>query len=335
MKRTALILSLLAVTIGVSLAVRSVPEQAEEADSNIASAEAVSASSENTATTAPEQANGDETTSTTTETSPPTTTTTVPRGTGSSTSSPDTTEPAQSLNICDSAILKQILADATDRNGNAKNKFDIILTLNKTDSEPGIPLWVAPYKTDLGNGYGWISGDRKGYAGAYMFLVHLESGKVLARVLFHRVESDTESAYFKVNDSKMDEIQTTSLGYDGTCADGSTKDPLTQAQTPLPQQKYVVDNEPEVRPLVPIFVDGREVEDRSYTNTESPDTEFFRFSDGGLTTKPFTDFNGVGGASHTVYQRQKVIARVNIDGGFFTVGVVYYDILDPSASFTK
>ncbi len=265
-------------------------------------------------------------------TTTPQATTTKPAPTTTVATSPTTTKPpSNSGGTCANAVLNQIISDQTNQKGLAKKKFDIILTLNEEGS-PGVGLWVAPYLTDLGNGYGWISGDRKGYSGAYMFLVNLDTGKVVARVTFHQVPTD--GAYFKVNDSGMEEIQETGLGYDGTCADGSAGDPNDQSQTPSPNQDYVVDNSPEVRPLVPIYVNGSKVEDRSYTNTVTPGTDFFRFSDGGLITKSFTDYNGVGGTPHTVYQRQRVIARVNIDGDFFTAGVVYYDILDPSASFT-
>ncbi|HEY5890957.1 MAG TPA: hypothetical protein VIW94_09690, partial [Acidimicrobiia bacterium] len=74
-------------------------------------------------------------------------------------------------------------------------------------------------------------------------------------------------------------------------------------------------------------------EDRSYTNTVTPGTDFFRFTDLGKITSPFTDYNGVGGTPHTVYSRQRVGGLVDKGDGFKLAVVVYYDWLVPYGSF--
>lgn len=256
----------------------------------------------------------------TTTTTEATTTTTAPTTTTSTTMPPN--EP-------DQCVIDQIAREPFKQSGNGiKTYFNIELSqINPTG--PGTPLWNAPYLVDLDNGFGWISGDRAGYKGAYMFLVHLETKVVYARVEFHRAPGASGDAYFKVNDRYMDEIQTTRLGYDGTCAD-----PVSQGQIPPPSQGYEANNDPEVRPLVPIFVDGVKVEDRSYTDTEKLSGEFI-FDDGGLFTEPFTVVNGFGTHPHTVYERQVVLVKIPVDGEFFVAGVVYYDILNPAASFQE
>lgn len=331
MQRGILALILTAMLISVSVAIDSIPQ----AEGRIIGASGTTLPGSSDSSVTDGRSRGDTNSTRPDTTRPPRSTTTTTIQSTTTQPAPTTTQPAPTTTAPkqlsgDSCGLAQIASEAFTANGSPKKKFDIIMSLLHDDA-PDTPLWTAPYKVDLGTGYGWISGDRKGYSGAYMFLVNLSTGKVVARVLFHQVAND--DAYFKINDSKMEEIQSTGLGYDGTCADGSAQDPASQAQTPTPSQAYVVDNSPDNRPLIPIFVNGSKVEDRSYTNTVTPPADFFRFSNGGLITTPFTDYNGVGGTPHTVYQRQKVIARVNVGGDFFTVGVVYYDILDPSASF--
>lgn len=261
------------------------------------------------------------TTVATTTTAPPTTTTAADGGGGGPISS-------GGADLC---VLNQIAADTTKSSGNGiKTRFDIMVNL-QGDILAGTNLWTAPYKTDLGNGWGWISGDRAGYRGAYMFLTNLETGQVVARVLFRNLNES--ASYIQINDKFMSEIQATGLGYDGTCADGSASDPATQDQVPAITEDYEVDNGPEVRPLIPILVNGVEVEDRSYTNTVTPGIDLFRFTDLGRITDPFTTYNGVGGTPHTVYERQIVGGRVDLGDGFELAVVVYYDILDPSATF--
>jgi hypothetical protein len=247
-------------------------------------------------------------------------TTTTPKP---SNGNPPTTIPVNGSGQC---ILDQIAREPFKNTGDAKTKFDIIVN----DIDTSINLWTAPYKVDLGNGWGWISGDRSGYKGGYMFLVNRGTGQVVARVLFHQVEG---AAYIQINDAFMDEIQTTGIGYDGTCADGSSSDPRSQAQTPNLKEKYDVDSTVEVRPKIPMLVNGVLVEDRSYTNTVTPSIDFFRFTDLGKTTKPFTDYNGVGGTPHTVYQRQRVGGLVDKGDGFKLAVVVYYDWLVPYGTF--
>jgi len=281
---------------------------------------------------------GTTTTSTTTSTTSSTTSTTSPSTTTTTPSTTTTTivPPFQA----DQCVLNTIKIDKFDRSGNPKSKFDIEVSL----TQGGGFLWVAPYLHNLGNGYGWISGDRAGYAGAYMFLVDIEGenkGLVVARVLFHNANPDdldpSTDQYVRINDSKMWEIQQTNLGYGGMCTSGDPNhptDPQRQFQVPSGTTEYgPAGSFDEVRPLIPIIVDGVVVEDRSYTNTVKKQGGFV-FQDGGLTTVPFTDFNGVGGTPHTVYERQivLVVQDLPVDGPTIT-GFVYYDILDPVASF--
>ncbi len=248
------------------------------------------------------------------------TTTTSPRP---NTGPPPTTPVVGSGNCILDQIAREPFKGAT---GDPKTKFNIIIN----DLDAGINLWTAPYKVDLGNGWGWISGDRAGYKGGYMFLVNRGTGQVVARVLFHQVDG---AAYLQVNDSFMDEIHTTGIGYDGTCADGSSSDPNAQAQVPEIKESYNIDDTTEVRPKIPMLVNGTLVEDRSYTNTVTPGIDIFRFTDLGKITTPFTDYNGVGGTPHTVYQRQRVGGLVARGDGFNLAVVVYYDWLVPYGTF--
>ncbi|HEY5891194.1 MAG TPA: hypothetical protein VIW94_10905, partial [Acidimicrobiia bacterium] len=189
----------------------------------------------------------------TTSTAPATSTTARDRSRGSSTTTtapkpntgPPPTTPVSGAGQC---IIDQIAREPFKGTGDAKTKFDIIIN----DIDTATNLWTAPYKVDLGNGYGWISGDRSGYAGAYMFLVNRGTGQVVARVLFHQI--DGAASYLPVNDSFMDEIQTTGIGYDGTCADGSSSDPDSQAQVPGIKESYEIANTAEVRPKIPMLV---------------------------------------------------------------------------------
>jgi len=269
-------------------------------------------------------------TSSTTPTS--TTTTSRDRSRGSSTTTtaprpktgPPPTTPVSGVGQC---IIDQIAREPFKSTGDAKTKFNIIIN----DIDTATNLWTAPYKVDLGNGWGWISGDRAGYAGAYMFLVNRGTGQVVARVFFRQV--DGAASYLQVNDAFMDEIQTTGIGYDGTCADGSSSDPKSQAQVPSIKESYEIANTAEVRPKIPMLVNGTVVEDRSYTNTVTPGTDFFRFTDLGKVTSPFTDYNGVGGTPHTVYSRYRVGGLVDKGDGFKLAVVVYYDWLVPYGSF--
>jgi len=222
----------------------------------------------------------------------------------------------------DECVLAQIEREPVKRSGGAKTAFDIIV--NNLDTH--VVQWIAPYKVNLGNGFGWISGDRAGYKGAYMFLVELATGRVINRVMFQSLGS--ASAYMQINDKYMDEIQTTGIGFDGKCGE-----PPTQGQMPIIEEDYEADGSPEVRPLIPIIFDGVVVEDRSYTNTVTPGTDVFRFSDLGRTTDPFMAVNGFGTGEHVVYSRQAVGGRLLVDGVWVMAVAVYYDNLDPAARF--
>ncbi len=271
-----------------------------------------------TTTTSPPTSTTSTSPSTTTTTAPSTTTTTVPVTT-------TTTMPVTG----DQCVLDQIIRDQTRRNGQPKNDFDII---NGVEGAARYTAWVAPYLTDLGNGYGWISGDRAGYGAAYMFLVNLETGENIARVSFVLLpEARGASGYGFINDARMDEIQTTNLGYAGRCALPGEQ---SQAQMPPPAEEYEPDPGPEVRPVILIAHHGQVVEDRSYTNTDTSGVPggLFKFTDGGHITVPFVDVNGFGTDPHTVYERQTVLAHFDSGDGLVPYEVVYYDILVPTAT---
>lgn len=263
----------------------------------------------------------------TTTTTAPTTTTTEPP----TTTVPPTTVPTPA----DACVATQIVRDGNK----PQQAFKIESTL-KPEGEAGQRLWDAPYLFDLNSKidnsparWGWISGDRAGYKGAYMFLANLDTGRVVARVLFRATSEST--AYMQINDKYMDEIQQTHIGYDGTCTGSNALDPQSQAQIPAITADYNIGANPaEVRPLIPIYVDGQLVEDRSYTGTVTPGTAMIRFVDLGRIDTPFVDFNGVGGTPHTVYARQPVGAAVFFDGEWVLAEAVYYDLLDADASFT-
>ena len=172
----------------------------------------------------------------------------------------------------------QCVLDQIGRESGAK--FDIILN----NASNGKPWWTAKYLTHLadssGNptGWGWISGDRAGYAKAYMFLVNLATGRVAHRVYFAQVPG---AAYAKINDQGMDEIQTTLLGFDGTCGD-----PPTQGQAPNVDQDYTPYAGPDVRPTIILRYEGVQIENRSYTNTVIQTANTIKFQDKGLITTP-------------------------------------------------
>ena len=254
----------------------------------------------------------------TTTTTLPTTTTTLPPGT-------TTTLPPGSADAC---VLDQIIRDQTKRNGTPKIRFNIITTA-RVGNEPATG-WKAPYTTNLDNGYGWISGDRAGYQGAYMFLVNLDTGELYARVGFRRVEE--AASYGKVNDAYMDEIQTTQLSYRGECVFGEE---WSQEQQPRLDQEYNAPTTGDERPVILIRVNGVVVEDRSYAGTTPfGDVENFQFNDGGHITEPFKTYNGFGTDPHLVYERQTVIANFDQGDGMLPFAVVYYDILNPAASLS-
>lgn len=252
----------------------------------------------------------------TTTTEPPATTTTVPF-------------------VADPMVLAQLAREPFKIDGSPKPAFDIILT---NIGAPGPrDLWTAAYKTDLGTGYCWISGDRAGYQKAYMFLVDCEGdlyGRVVGRVSFWTV-TDNQGVYFgKVNDRYMDEIQTTKLGYDGT-----TGNPPDQGQAPGYVPFTTFDDSLEDRPII-LFRDdlGNVIEDRSYTNTSSPSTSVFRFGPDGpvidwvaATGQPRIDNNGYGNAPHPIYYQQTVYARLlrpDLGNHFYRIiGVEYVSFL--------
>lgn len=268
-----------------------------------------------------------------------TTTTSISTSTSTTTTSTTTTTTLPPVEP-DYCVVAQIGAETSKPSGNQiKTRFDIMV------NELGVSnWWIAPYVVDLNtkidnspSNWGWISGDRAGYKAAYMFLVNRDTGRVVARVMFHNLSES--ASYIQINDKFMSEVQATGLGYDGTCADGSASDPATQDQAPPITTEYVITNPDEVRPVIPIYIDGVLVEDRSYTNTvKSGD---FRFIDLGITG-PFTDYNGavdsqknrLFGTPHTVYFRQAVGAISFRDGSWTLGAVVYYDLIDPAASFT-
>lgn len=234
---------------------------------------------------------------------------------------------AAAANQC---ILDQIVRDRTISTGAPKRDFDIIMN----DLDSASLLWEAPYITHLGQRgdlhHGWVSGDRRGYSGAYMFLVEwTESAngtpnwaRVLGRVTF--AKASNEAAYIQINDRYMDEIQTTGIKFNGQC--GGT----SQAEQPDFAGGYDASNDPEVRPVIH-YVDpsGEQLEDRSYTNTVSHPN--LRFSEHERISQPFTQADGVGG-THTVYERVTVLARYDVDGDgkdFLPAVAVYYDSLQP------
>lgn len=229
----------------------------------------------------------------------------------------------------DACVLAQIAREPFKAGGGAKKAFDIIVSaLN-----PNGPLWTAPYKPDLGNGYGWISGDRAGYTAAYMFLVERATGRVAMRTSFWTVKDSAGSYFTKLNDQYMDEIQTTKIGFDGTCGD-----PPDQGQQPgYDPAAPGVTNPTDVRPVIRIRdkATGTLLEDRSYTNTVTPGPAVVRFSDAGYTKVPYQSNNGYGNAPHTVYERQQVFALMP-RGGTWVQGVgVDYEILDPMFTITQ
>lgn len=335
MQRGILALVMTAMLIAASVAIDSIPQ----ADGINIGATATTVPGSNDSFEQAERRRARNTHPPTTRPTPPNPSTTIPATTTTNTAKSTTVPPkpdddggssVPAPGGADQCIANQIAAEVFKTSGNnIKTRFDIMVNL-QGDVQAGTNLWTAPYKVDLGNNWGWISGDRAGYKGAYMFLVNRDTGQVVARVLFRNL-SDSAS-YIQINDMFMSEINETGIGYDGTCADGSASDPVSQAQTPAIKEQYAVDNGPEVRPVIPILVNGVQVEDRSYTNTVTPGTDLFRFTDLGRITTPFTDFNGVGGAAHTVYERQIVGGRVDLGDGFQLAVVVYYDILDPSAT---
>lgn len=276
---------------------------------------------------------------TTTTTLPPTTTTTQP-------STTTTTEPPITTTTTipfepDQCVVDQIAREPFKQSGNEiKSAFDIIINNLDEPVQADRNLWTAPYIVDLNTkidnfpaNWGWISGDRAGYSKAYMFLVNRDTAEVVARVSFRNIPES--AGYLQVNDKFMDEIMETGIGWDGTCADGSPDDPNSQAQAPAVNTEYVIDDPTEVRPLIPMFVDGVQVEDRSYTNTETPPTSKFRFVDLGLVTEPYIEVNGVGGEPHIVYSSQRVGGIVNVGGEWSLAVVVYYDWLVPNGSFVQ
>ncbi|REK35578.1 MAG: hypothetical protein DWQ20_06025 [Actinobacteria bacterium] len=283
---------------------------------------------ENRILTLEAQAHEHSTTTTTTSTLPPDTTT--------------TTSPPPSNEIRGWCIDVQVNRGGFGRFDD-RPEFEIDLN-SATFLDPGgggrdAQMWVAPYAFDTdGDRHGWISGDRAGYSGAYMFLYAIDDGvavgdldgndaKLVGRVTFQRAVG-----YGQTFDQYMAEIQETSLRFDGVCDTAARQ---SNWPNPIATVPYVETTDPDFRPLI-CFTEvatGECVEDRSYTNTvpEDPGVTFGEFE---RITEPFmqagsTPADGSPGSEpHVVYERVTVLGY--LDG--VPVHAVYYDVLDPAYS---
>lgn len=222
----------------------------------------------------------------------------------------------------DPMVIAQIAREPFKANGTPKQAFDIITS----NVDTGKQWMTLPYTVKLGEtGFGWISGDKHGYQGAYFFLVQLATGRVAVRGYVTTVEG---AAYSKVNDRYMDEIQTTKIGFDGKAGN-----PPEQGQGPGAQEDYEPNDDPPSPPVVFINYQGAVIETRPYTMI--PLGPGLKFRDGGLNSTPFEANNGYNNAPHTVYQRQTVLLDVETNGVYNPAIVIYYDSLWSQVTITR
>jgi hypothetical protein len=176
-----------------------------------------------------------------------------------------------------------------------------------------LPPVEVPYTRDLGNGYGWVDGDRRGYRDAWTFLQHLDSGLLVGRAYFqsvHDYEEKPPEQYGEIMDEGMLEGGKGGRNWDGTMipegvsqsqSDTGIKSEYEHPETPFTEQTF----KPRVR-YWDVELDEM-IEERNYNALPNP-TGFI------------------------IEGRSKTPDRVTIlfHFGGYPVIAIYYDRLDPS-----